>query len=217
MRSTHTTPVSLRPRNALPKDIDPSAVSIVVDQDIQRPLGTGFYFLQPQFFVTAKHVVVNPHTGSVRPNLVLMQNGPAYPRAQVAFLHPSLDLAVLSIESPGCEVPLFPSDQRLVGAHGLCYWGYAPSLSDTSSHTYVAVVVEIASYECEEPRERADGTEWVLRFNTNFSEGGHSGGPVLGTGGGVVAVITEGHNGWVRATEIRALLPYITFVFPSAG
>src|SRR5947207_9616596 len=47
------------------KDIDPSAVSIVVDQDVQEPLGTGFYFLQARFCVTAKHVVVHQETGGV--------------------------------------------------------------------------------------------------------------------------------------------------------
>jgi len=47
-----------------------------------------------------------------------------------------------------------------------------------------------------------------MRFNSDFSEGGHSGGPVLADNGGVVAVMTEGHYGWVRATEIIALLPY---------
>jgi V8-like Glu-specific endopeptidase len=216
MRSTPTNPLpGLILRNVRPKDIDPSAVSIVVDQDVHQPLATGFYFLQPEFFVTAKHVVVDPLTGSVRRNLVLMQNGPAYPRAEVAFLHPSVDLAVLKIDSPGCQVPLYPSDQRLVGKHGLSYWGYAPSRNE--GQTYQVVVIEIPTYECEEPRERTDGTEWVLRFNTQFSEGGHSGGPVLGAGGGVVAVITEGNPGWVRATEIRALLPYVSFAFPPAG
>lgn len=201
----------------LPKDVDSSAVSIIVDEDIHRPLGTGFYFLQPEYFVTAKHVVVNPHTGAIRPNLVLMQNGPAYPRVQVAFLHPWLDVAVLKVVTPGCQVPLYPSDQRLVGQHGLRYWGYSPTLSDKTNHRYFVAVVDIPNYECEAPRERADGTEWVLRFNTDFSEGGHSGGPVLGAGGGVVAFITEGHEGWVRATEIRALLPFVSFVFPPAG
>src|SRR5215475_5457776 len=99
-------------QQCFPKDIDPSAVSIVVDQDVHTPLGTGFYFLQPRFFVTAKHVVVHQETGDVRRNLVLMQNGPYYPRANVAFQHPSLDLAVLEIEQPHCSVPLYPSDQR---------------------------------------------------------------------------------------------------------
>jgi hypothetical protein len=76
-------------------DIDPTAVSIVVDQDLQRPLGTGFYFLLPTLFVTAKHVVIDRDTGDDRPNMVLMQSGPEYPRATVLFKHPSLDLAVL--------------------------------------------------------------------------------------------------------------------------
>lgn len=47
-------------------------------------------------------------------------------------------------------------------------------------------------------------------------EPGHSGGPVIGTWGGVVAVIIEGGSDerWFRATEINSLLPYVTFAFP---
>ena len=206
------------PQQSFPKDIDPAAVSIVVDQEVREPLGTGFYFLQTRFFVTAKHVVVHQETGDIRRNLVLMQNGPHYPRAHIAFQHPSLDLAVLEIEHPYCSVPLYPSDQRLTGRHGLRYWGYAPKKSDKVAHNYVVAVVDIPSYECEPARERNDGTEWLLRFNSDLTEHGHSGGPVLATGGGVVAVIIEGSPGcWVRATEIRGLSPYVTFQFPQAG
>jgi hypothetical protein len=71
-----------------------------------------------------------------------------------------------------------------------------------------------ADFKCEEPRERHDGTEWVIRFDDPHCQPGHSGGPVLGMGGGVVAVITEGGEGWFRATEIQSLLPYVTFQFP---
>lgn len=205
------------PLATLPAEIDNAAVSIVVDEDIHRPLGTGFYFLQPEFFVTAKHVVVDRKTGERRRNLVLMQNAPNYPRATVEYLHPSLDLAVLKIDGPGCTVPLYPSDQRIIGRYGLRYWGYAPSKSDKLQHKYVVAVVDIPAYECEPPRERHDGTEWVMRFDSDLSETGHSGGPVLAAGGGVVAVITEGYQGWVRATEIRSLLPYVTMQFPSAS
>lgn len=201
-------------RYSPPMDVDPSAISIVVDEDLHKPLGTGFYFLQPHFFVTAKHVVEYRETGDLRTNLVLMQDGPNYPRCKVFFRHPSLDLAVLTVDRPRCGVPLYPSDQRLSGRHGLQYWGYAPALSDKRAHRYVVAVVDIPSYECDPPRERADGLEWILRFDSDLSEGGHSGGPVLGAGGGVVAVITEGHAGWVRATEIRSLLPYATLKFP---
>ncbi|HUF09486.1 MAG TPA: serine protease [Rhodothermales bacterium] len=215
MRSTPDNPIPIPP-TVFPKDIDPTAVSIVVDQDVGRPLGTGFYFLQRELFVTAKHVVVD-RDNSVRANLVLMQNGPSYPKAEVAFVHPSLDLAVLRIDTPGCTVPLYPSDQRLNGKHGLRYWGYAPTRSDKVSNRYVVNVVEINAYECEPARERDDGVEWLLRFNSDWGEGGHSGGPVLSVGGGVVAVITEGHEGWLRATEIRGLLPAMRIEFPNAG
>ena len=202
-----------RPESALLADIDPTAVSILVDEDIHRPLGTGFYFLQPHFFVTAKHVVMEKDTGSVLGNMVLMQNGPNYPKASVEYLHPTLDVAVLRIDHPGCAVPLFPSDQRIIGKHGLRYWGYAPSKSDKINHRYLVAVVDIPEYECEEPRERHDGVEWVLRFSSDLSEPGHSGGPVLAAGGGVVALITQGHDGWCRATEIRCLMPFVTMEF----
>src|SRR5882672_3228893 len=108
--------------SSLPVDVDPTAISILVDEDIHHPLGTGFYFLQPEFFVTAKHVVIDESTQTPRRNLVLMQNGPSYPKATVHFVHPTLDVAVLTIDSPGCSVPLFPSDQRVIGKHGLRYW-----------------------------------------------------------------------------------------------
>jgi hypothetical protein len=111
---------------------------------------------------------------------------------------------------------LYPSDQRLSGKQGLRYWGYSPTLSDRQNHRYLVAVVDIPEYECEGPRERSDGTEWVLRFPSQVAEGGHSGGPVLGAGGGVVAILTEGHTGWLRATEVRALLPYVTLQLPAA-
>lgn len=72
--------------------------------------------------------------------------------------------------------------------------------------------VEVANYKCER-RERDEGVEYVLSFKSEYGEGGHSGGPVLGTGGGVVAVITEGHPGWLRATEIGAVLTSLSIVF----
>jgi hypothetical protein len=199
-------------------DIDPSAVSIIVDHDPpHRPLGTGFYFLQPHFFVTAKHVVVDESTGVARPNLVLMQSGPDYPKLTVKFLHPTLDVAVLLVDHPACTTPLYPSDQRIAGHQGLRYWGYAPNLSNKQNHRYIVAVVEIPTYESELPRERDDGIEWVIRFKSHAWEQGNSGGPVLGLGGGVVAIITQGYDDWISATEIRALLPFMTMEFPESS
>lgn len=197
----------------LPADIDPTAVSIIADEDIHRPLGTGFYFLQPRFFVTAKHVVVEETTGCPRRNLVLMQNGPNYPRATIAFLHPSLDVAVLRIDRPGCTVPLFPSDQRIVGKHGLRYWGYAPSrvtrsITDTSSQPWTSPHTN---------RKHLESATMVSNgccdSTAIFQSPDIQAGPVLAAGGGVIAIITQGHTGWCRATEIRGLMPYVTMEF----
>ena len=198
-------------------DIDPSAVSILVDEDIHKPLGTGFYFLQRHFFVSAKHVVEHRDTGAARRNLVLVQNGPHYPKAEVVFRHPTLDLAVLTIDQPGCKTPLYPSDQHLATKGGLRYWGYAPSLSYPDRNFYGVLVGGPTEYVDEPARHRDDGTERLLRFEGARYEPGHSGGPVIGTWGGVVGVIIEGDNDngrWFRATEISALLPYVSFAFP---
>ena len=199
----------------LPANIDETAVSIVVDENIHRPLGTGFYFLQTKYFITAKHVVVDRDTGDTRDNLVLMQRGPDYPRAVVKFLHPYLNLAVLEITQPGCTVPLYPSHERIIGQHGLRYWGYAPSQSDTNTHEYGVVVSDIPKYQLEPVRERQEGDEQLLRFESPFIEAGHSGGPVLAIGGGVVSVIIEGHTKWARATDIHSLMPYVKMHFPT--
>lgn len=193
--------------------IDPAAVSIVVDRNIERPLGTGFYFLRPGYFVTAKHVVVDAQTGIARDNLVLMQRGPDYPRVSVAYVHPSIDLAVLRVERPACTIPLYPSHERLSGHRGLRYWGYAPTKREPTTNVYPVLVVDLPSYTLEEPRERDDGLEQLLRFDSPVSEPGHSGGPVLGLGGGVVAVITEGHEGWARATGIETLMTLVEMHF----
>jgi Trypsin-like peptidase domain len=193
--------------------IDPTAVSIVVDRNIERPLGTGFYFLRPSYFVTAKHVVVDSKTGAARDNLVLMQRGPDYPRVSIAYLHPSIDLAVLHVDRPVCSIPLYPSHERLTGHRGLRYWGYAPSKKDPSTNIFPVLVVDLPAYTLEEPRERDDGLEYLLRFDSPVSEPGHSGGPVLGLGGGVVAVITEGNEGWVRATGIETLMALVEMRF----
>jgi hypothetical protein len=207
---------SPRPSHA---DMDSAAVSIIVDVDTHphRPLGTGFYFLQRHYFVTAKHVVERRETGAPRSNLVLMQNGPDYPKAEVVFRHPSIDLAVLRIDKPGCKTPLYPSDQHLAATGGLRYWGYAPSLSHPDRGFYAVLVGGPAEYVDEPPRERVDGMERLLRFEGLPYESGCSGGPVIGTWGVVVGVIIEGdkEKGWFRATEISALLPYLTFAFPA--
>jgi hypothetical protein len=192
-------------------------VSILVDDDIHKPLGTGFYFLQRHFFVTAKRVVEYRDTGAARGNLVLVQNSPNYPKAEVVFRHPTLDLAVLRIDRPGCKSPLYQSDQHLAAKGDLRYWGYAPSLSHPDRNFYGVLVGGPTEYIDEPARLRDDGMEQLLRFEGTHYESGHSGGPVIGTWGGVVGVIIEGDNdkgSWFRATEISALLPYISFPFP---
>jgi hypothetical protein len=58
-----------------------------------------------------------------------------------------------------------------------------------------------------EVREREGLNEELVVFNAPRSEGGHSGGPIMGEGGGVVGVVIQNYveNGTLRRVA-RALL-----------
>jgi hypothetical protein len=62
-----------------------------------------------------------------------------------------------------------------------------------------------------ERRERSDGQEDLVVFESTLSESGHSGGPVFGSGGGVVGVIIENWETGSRATSLVPLLRDLVF------
>lgn len=193
---------------------DGAAIAVVVDHDRRIALGTGFYFLQSKFFITAKSVVVNCDTGEAQRNLLLIQQGSAQSRATVAFLHPSLDLAVLEIDRPGCSVPLYPSDQCIRRRNVLEYFGYVPNAADRQNCNPMIGRVRFADYHAKQVDGGSGSVEWILRSSVDLSGRGHCGGPMLSVTGGVVAVMTEGHDGWARATAVKALFPFVTMRFP---
>jgi hypothetical protein len=105
-------------------------------------------------------------------------------------------------------MPLFPGFEEYTGKRGLVCCGYAPS-------TGAFFLNHIPSYE-RERRIRDEGDESVIVFDAPWMEGGHSGGPVFGEGGGVVAVLLHTirpDNGERRgrATSILELLRYLRF------
>lgn len=187
---------------------------VLQDDDEGRPLATAFCFLKPEWVVTAKHAVLD--RGEPRQNLSLFGLRNNILRASVYFLHPSHDLAVLRIEGQSpCDVPMFPSFEEYTGQRGLVYCGFAPSLSYMSSRKHIIHVNRTVSYEREE-RNRQTGDESLIVFDAPEMEGGHSGGPVFGEGGGVTAVLIElirSENGATRAraTSIIHLLRFLTF------
>ncbi len=77
-------------------NIDGRAVCLIFDDTSQRAIGTGFVFLRPDWVVTAKHVVLEQGLPRSQLSLVFFRREEAI-EAQVAVIHPSLDLAVLRL------------------------------------------------------------------------------------------------------------------------
>jgi S1-C subfamily serine protease len=187
--------------------IDKNSIALIIDEDESQPIGTAFIFIQPYWAVTAKHVVLRD--GEPRENLQLMFTSNLKIPVKLLYAHPSVDLAVLSIPDCPCKFPLFPAHHGFGGSEGLATAGYAPS--KTVGNSYSIVVNYVPSFSTER-RERSDGYEDVVIFDSNFTEGGHSGGPVFGSGGGVVGVILEQYEtGKTHATALAPLLQQLTF------
>jgi hypothetical protein len=190
---------------------------VAVDQDalciLETPDGNGpgFVFLKPTWVVTAKHVVIRTD-GSARPVTAVFGTGNI--EAHLRFSHPQVDLAVLELAERGkCNAPLLPGDRHFRDG-GLRCVGYQPSATGPSPGDYKWYVSAVPSYKREV--WECDGyREVIMDFAAPHDEGGPSGGPVLGYGGAVVAVVTQGYTTGtgprMRATSIHALLEYLTF------
>jgi S1-C subfamily serine protease len=190
--------------------IDKNSVGAVTVRQSGRVLGTAFVFIKPEWVVTAKHVVFEQ--GSWRENLgLLFVDGGV--DAHGIYADPNIDLAVLQIDGALCQHPLFPAHQAFASQSGLITLGYRPTLSKEPGRTTIEAN-QVSSFESER-RDRSAGPEEIIRFDAPFSEGGHSGGPVLGTGGGVIGVVIEnlkeGERLIARATSIAPIVARLTF------
>ncbi len=191
--------------------IDSRAIGLIRDDSLGKLLGTAFSFVRPHWFVTAKHVVVEH--GLLRQNLVLLPNTMPPTTARVLFVHPEVDLAVIEVDKLICERPLFPGHHAFAGANGLISAGYAPSKRHPNGGP-VVYLTEVVSFEVQ-VRERVSLNEETIIFPAPESEGGHSGGPIFGPGGGVVGAIIENfHDGErlvARGTNLAPLVDQLVF------
>jgi len=190
---------------------DQKAIGVVLDGVTRKSLGTCFSFIRSDWAVTARHVIVKE--GQVRSGILVWPHAGEPTQCEVAFLHPVLDLAVLKLATPMCNIPLYPAHQRHASTDGLLHFGYSPSLS-TSGRILALSAVAIPAFEIE-VRERTDSNEELIVFESEFSEGGHSGGPIIGDGAGVVGVIIEsfwrGDQLAVRGTSVLPLVDELEF------
>jgi len=185
-------------------------------------MGTGFVFLQRNWLVTAKHVVWDDTLQTLRNDLFVQSTDPKTKANIVSaikfYLHPEYDLAVLELSEPICERPLYPAHQAAEEHDNLFAIGFSPSSSAVERINFS--VIKIRSFETEY-RERDLGTEELIEFELEGAEGGNSGGPILGDGAGIVAVIGHGvqprnnENGSttskVRATGIQTIVDSLNF------
>lgn len=190
--------------------IHKEAITLVGGSTPTRALGTGFVFIRPEWVVTAKHVV-QKDSGELRSDLaVLTETG--WSTAECLFVHPDIDIAVLSV-SGFCSHPLFPAHTRFAGSNGLITAGYKPSENEPGKPMSIEVN-HVASFEIE-VRSRSSSDEETICFPAEYAEGGHSGGPVFGAGGGVIGLViqraSDGTRTFVRATSIAPLIAQLEF------
>jgi hypothetical protein len=156
---------------ALTFTIDQKALAIIVDGSVGQAIGTGFVFIQPNWVITAKHVVFLE--ALPRRELLASPYKGSSIRARVIFAHPIVDLAVLELTRRACDRPLFPAHHSLAGANSLVCAGYAPSKT-APDRSLTLFINEIPRFQIE-IRERDGLNEELVVFDAPFSEGGHSG------------------------------------------
>lgn len=145
--------------------------------------------------------------GTWRQNLgLLFKDGTA--DACVLYADPNIDLAALQLNGSPCKHPLFPAHKAFAGETGLVTAGYRPTKTMESGGPAIEINHVLSFWS--ELRGLPVGTEEVICFDAQFSEGGHTGGPVLGTGGGVIGAVIEnfreGDRLIARATSIAPIV-----------
>lgn len=189
-------------------------VCVICDRDEkERPkLGTGFNFLNPNWIVTAAHVVIKD--GLPRKAIYgLFSNMPEVIELKVIAVHKESDLAILQITNADnpCKFPLYPGYEDLSTSKGLINCGFVPSKN--------ALVMNLLTQFSRYGRER-QRLETILEFDGVNIEGGSSGGPIFGDGGVVLGIMInlfstqeEPEKKLVRAVSIRSLMDAIVMNF----
>jgi Trypsin-like peptidase domain len=196
---------------ALTFTIDDGAIALVHFGAAGPAMGTAFAFLKPTWAVTAKHVAIEH--GIPRTNLHVQAYKRPAVAAKVLFAHREVDLAILELASPVCRRPLYPGHHSMASADGLVFAGFNPTRTASTGVPLILVSL-ITSYAVEE-RERDTCVEETVVFHAPESEGGNSGGPILGTTGAVVGVVIDNFTRdtglHARGTGLQPLLDRLTF------
>jgi S1-C subfamily serine protease len=172
--------------------------------------GEGFAFLEPHWIVTARHVVRDQGLGDA---VALVFGGGLDSSAQVAMVHPHVDLAVLRMTGDARGVvPLRPPARHsAVAQPAFCLAFEAGAPSDEAARDPARLLAVLGF---ERTRRHRDGREEDLFLFPAPVEGSpRSGGPLLSSDGTVVGVIVDSielaGRTYIRATAIGSVLPML--------
>lgn len=193
--------------------IDKNAIETLWDCEEDRPIGTGFFFLRSDWMVTAKHITLTDELN--KRSLAVVLKDHCIVKGKIVFIHPEIDISIIQFDqTTKCNTPLFPSYYKFTGANGLISVGYSPSLKDEDNRPNL-FFNRIESFKIEKRGRRSLDEETIV-FKAPYIEGGFSGGPILGEGGGVVGIIIENfvseNEIYARATSILPLMKDLHFL-----
>jgi hypothetical protein len=163
--------------------IDPNAICIfykIYEDGTRKPFGTGFFFMENDLVVTARHIMED-HANAILPYALLIRPPQVLEGCfaiQCAY-HVEQDLALVKLERSYPVVPLHPCIQT---NEGFFFIGYDPP-------TGAIIVRSVPTFQTPIPREGKHSTTFLFEWDGPVNPG-NSGGPLIGSDGGVAGVLS---------------------------
>ena len=152
------------------------------EQDGSRTaFGSGFFFMDRDLVVTSRHIMED-HANTNRPYRIRIQpcNSTDVYKVLQCVYHIEQDLALLRLDHPH---PIKPFRLCNRTERGFCYVGYNPASAAIEFG-------EVPRFTTPEPWEGRGSTTHFFEWDGTIPRGS-SGGPLIGSDGGVAGVLTE--------------------------
>ena len=160
------------------------AVCVLQRLDTNGPgsiLGSGFFFMENDLVATSKHIMQHQAcTVSDYVIAIVPSQSTELLKPVQCYYHTEQDIALLRLEKAAAADPLRPCTGTQAG---FIYAAYSPTLSKIKMQ-------HIPTFHTPEPWEGKHSTTFFFEWDSPI-EPGNSGGPVVGTDGGVAGILTE--------------------------